>query len=343
MKKRKILGIDYGDFTIGLAIFDLETDFIYPYKTIFRAKANVLRKSIREIVDIVNAENVTDIVIGLPLNADGSEGDRVDKVKSFARMLSNGLINFGLANIVGSKANIVGANADIVESKANIVGANACGALCTGELYEPNILIAFQDERLTTVEAKSILQERGIPKTEWKKNIDQIAAEIILQDYRQVKSYIRKVIYTIETIDISSFNNFADEIIIPNDYVISRHLEEIQIANLLKKEIGGVIELLKESNVDGEKMADYLWNNILWELKNISTKSSIDWQVRKAIKQIWKNPGGIILNLKNCAVNEDDIIDIVCDRIGRVAKKINGISIILVRDLKIIKYIKIKK
>ena len=329
MKKRKILGIDYGDFTIGLAIFDLETDFIYPYKTIFRAKANVLRKSIREIVDIVNAENVTDIVIGLPLNADGSEGDRVDKVKSFARMLSNGLINFGLANIVGSKA--------------NIVGANACGALCTGELYEPNILIAFQDERLTTVEAKSILQERGIPKTEWKKNIDQIAAEIILQDYRQVKSYIRKVIYTIETIDISSFNNIVDEIIIPNDYAINRHLEEIQIANLLKKEIGGVIELLKESNVDGEKMADYLWNNILWELKNISTKSSIDWQVRKAIKQIWKNPGGIILNLKNCAVNEDDIIDIVCDRIGRVAKKINGISIILVRDLKIIKYIKIKK
>lgn len=161
MKKRKILGIDYGDFTIGLAIFDLETDFIYPYKTIFRTKANVLRKSIREIAEIVKTENITDIVIGLPLNADGSEGDRVEKVKSFARMLSNGLTN---------------------------VGANACGAICMGELYEPVIPIVFQDERLTTVEAKSILQERGIPKTEWKKNIDQIAAEIILQDYRQVNN-----------------------------------------------------------------------------------------------------------------------------------------------------------
>lgn len=148
MKKRKILGIDYGDFTIGLAIFDLETDFIYPYKTIFRAKANVLRKSIREIAEIVKTENITDIVIGLPLNADGSEGDRVEKVKSFARMLSNGLTNAGL--------------------------------------YEPVIPIVFQDERLTTVEAKSILQERGIPKSEWKKNIDQIAAEIILTDYKHV-------------------------------------------------------------------------------------------------------------------------------------------------------------
>ena len=143
MKKRKIIGVDYGDFSIGLAIFDVETDFIYPYKTIFRAKANVLRKSIREIVEIVNAENITDIVIGLPLNADGTEGDRVEKVKHFAKMLSNALIN-------------------------------------------SSISIFFQDERLTTVEAKSILQERGIKKTEWKKNIDQIAAEIILTDYKQV-------------------------------------------------------------------------------------------------------------------------------------------------------------
>lgn len=149
VKKRKILGIDYGDFTIGLAIFDLETDFIYPHKTIFRTKANVLRKSIREIAEIMKTENITDIVIGLPLNADGSEGDRVDKVKHFSNMLINGLTNAGF--------------------------------------HEPNIPIMFQDERLTTVEAKSILQERGIPKTEWKKNIDQIAAEIILQDYRQVK------------------------------------------------------------------------------------------------------------------------------------------------------------
>ena len=198
MKKRKILGVDYGDFTIGLAIFDLETDFIYPYKTIFRAKANVLRKSIREIIDIVKTENITDIVIGLPLNADGTEGDRVEKVKNFAHMLSNGLINVGidtefvgddiLSSRVGANTDLVGANTDIVGANTDLVGANACGALCTGEFHEPNISITFQDERLTTVESKSILQERGIKKSEWKKNIDQIAAEIILQDYRQVNN-----------------------------------------------------------------------------------------------------------------------------------------------------------
>lgn len=140
------MGIDYGDFTIGLAIFDLETDFIYPFKTVYRKKSNILRKSIREIVKIIETENVTAIVIGLPLNADGSEGDRVEKVKNFAKMLSNGLMNSNKSQIP----------------------------------------INFQDERLTTVEAKSILKDKGIKQTEWKKNIDQIAAEIILQDYKQV-------------------------------------------------------------------------------------------------------------------------------------------------------------
>ncbi len=104
-------------------------------------------------------------------------------------MLSNGLINVGIdTEFVGDDilSSRVGANADIVGANTDIVGANACGAHCTGEFHESNISITFQDERLTTVEAKSILQERGIPKTEWKKNIDQIAAEIILQDYRQV-------------------------------------------------------------------------------------------------------------------------------------------------------------
>ena len=163
MNKRKILGIDYGDFSIGLAIFDLEVDFIYPVKTIFRDKANVLRKSIREIVDIIKQKEVTDIVIGLPLNEDGTEGERVEKVKNFAKMLKNGL------------------NAICVEDEGKTEIVNKVQEFKNNNCFK----ISFQDERLTTVEAKTILAERGIKKEDWKKNIDQIAAEIILQDYRQ--------------------------------------------------------------------------------------------------------------------------------------------------------------
>ena len=170
MKKKKILGIDYGDFSIGLAIFDLETDFIFPYKTIFRDKANVLRKSIREIINIMKVENITDIVIGLPLNADGTEGDRVEKVKNFAHMLENAIANAAKIN------NDVEMN-KIIEASQTVEASYA----------SPNIY--FQDERLTTVEAKTILAGRGIKKTDWKKTIDQIAAELILQDYKHSNKF----------------------------------------------------------------------------------------------------------------------------------------------------------
>ena len=210
MKKKKIIGIDYGDFTIGLAIFDLETDFIFPYKTICRSKANVLRKSIREIVNIIHIENITDIVIGLPLNADGTEGDRVEKVKNFARMLKNGLINSSFIDSntthtpVGANMNGIGGKhrePAIVGAKHRepvTVGAKLCEPAVVGaKHYEPASVgakqldelneyhIYFQDEHLTTVEAKTILSEQGIKKSEWKKTIDQIAAEIILKDFKQ--------------------------------------------------------------------------------------------------------------------------------------------------------------
>lgn len=145
------MGVDYGDFSIGLAIFDVDTDFIYPYKTISRAKDNVLRKSLREIIDIIKLENITDIVIGLPLNLDGSAGERVDKVRYFAGML---------------------------ETKVNAMVDEKTGA--------ETIAIHFQDERLSTKEARSLLRKHGIKKEDEKMYIDQVAAEIILQDYRSV-------------------------------------------------------------------------------------------------------------------------------------------------------------
>lgn len=143
--KTKILGIDYGDYYIGLAIFDLSVDFIYPYKTLTREKENVLRKTCRDIRDIVVNENIGKIVLGLPLNYDGSSGDRVEKVKNFSHMLENKL-----------------------KEQENT----------------KDIEIVMQDERLTTKEATEILTERGVKKENQKEVIDQLAAEIILKDYK---------------------------------------------------------------------------------------------------------------------------------------------------------------
>lgn len=139
-KVTKILGIDYGSLTIGLAIYDVETDFIYPLKTIKRTRENILRESLREIADIIDKEKISKIVIGFPLSMDDSTNDRTELTKSFADKL-----------------------------KLRI---------------SPDIEMVFQDERLTTIEAKEILDMHNRKLKDQKKDIDQIAAMIILEEYK---------------------------------------------------------------------------------------------------------------------------------------------------------------
>ncbi len=80
----RILGIDYGDRNIGLAISDklyVTAHAIGRYKTKNR-KADALY-----FKDLVKQHQVSKIVIGLPLQMDGSEGTRVEKTREFARWL----------------------------------------------------------------------------------------------------------------------------------------------------------------------------------------------------------------------------------------------------------------
>lgn len=88
---KKILSIDYGDKSIGMALYDIETDFFVPYKTIYRIKKNILRQSLREIVDIVLENNVIKIVLGLPLNEDDTENDRSKETYIFKELLEKRL------------------------------------------------------------------------------------------------------------------------------------------------------------------------------------------------------------------------------------------------------------
>ena len=80
----RILGIDYGDARIGLALSD-------PTATIAGRlgvqKSLSMRKDIDAIADIVASRLVEKIVLGLPLNMDGTEGDRACKTRAFGRNL----------------------------------------------------------------------------------------------------------------------------------------------------------------------------------------------------------------------------------------------------------------
>jgi putative Holliday junction resolvase len=80
-KNTRLLGMDVGAKTIGLAMSDHEFKVATPLKTINRTK---FMKDMEEIATIVRDYEVGGFVIGLPLNMDGSEGPRCQSVRDFA-------------------------------------------------------------------------------------------------------------------------------------------------------------------------------------------------------------------------------------------------------------------
>ncbi|QHI67976.1 Holliday junction resolvase RuvX [Tichowtungia aerotolerans] len=80
----RILGIDHGDVRIGIAMSD-ETAFLAsPLTTVLNGKA-----AADEIAALVQEHNVETIVIGLPLNMDGSAGPATEKVRRFSKKLAS--------------------------------------------------------------------------------------------------------------------------------------------------------------------------------------------------------------------------------------------------------------
>jgi putative Holliday junction resolvase len=79
---RTLAGLDLGDKTIGIAISDLRLSFAHPRPVIVRKKFTIDAEA---LLRLLNAENVGAIVIGLPMNMDGSEGPRVQATRAFVR------------------------------------------------------------------------------------------------------------------------------------------------------------------------------------------------------------------------------------------------------------------
>ena len=80
----RLLGFDVGEKTIGLALSDVMLTVATPLETIRRTKfkANAAR-----LAELIDANAVGGLVLGLPVNMDGTEGPRCQSVRQFARNL----------------------------------------------------------------------------------------------------------------------------------------------------------------------------------------------------------------------------------------------------------------
>ena len=79
---RALAGLDLGDKTIGVAVSDRGLSFAHPRPVIVRKKFTLDAEA---LLALLAKENVGAVVIGLPINMDGSEGPRAQTSRAFVR------------------------------------------------------------------------------------------------------------------------------------------------------------------------------------------------------------------------------------------------------------------
>ena len=80
-----LIGLDLGSKTIGVAASDPDRRVAAPIETISRQRFNL---DARRILDLAAERRVAGLVLGLPINMDGSEGPRAQATRAFARNLA---------------------------------------------------------------------------------------------------------------------------------------------------------------------------------------------------------------------------------------------------------------
>ncbi len=86
-----VLGIDYGDKYMGLALSDPTGLIASPMTTIYREDPANLKATVRKIRQICEENEVHTIILGYPLNMDDSVGERALKSEAFKRRLERDL------------------------------------------------------------------------------------------------------------------------------------------------------------------------------------------------------------------------------------------------------------
>ena len=134
------LGLDVGDKTIGVAVSDELDITAQGVTTIDRVG---IRKDAGKVMDYVRGYDCDTVVMGLPINLDGSDSVQTEKVREFRTMLENKMRSSGMADVK----------------------------------------VEWQDERFTTVIAERVLMEANMKRKSRKEVVDKQAAIIILQSY----------------------------------------------------------------------------------------------------------------------------------------------------------------
>ena len=131
----RILALDVGEKTIGVAVTDEAQSMAFPTATLWRQEGK--KRDMAALRELVANHQAAAIIVGYPLRMDGTAGIQTEKIEAFIAVLRNHV----------------------------------------------RIPIIRQDERLSTREAERVLMQGGRRREERKKDVDSLAATLILQSY----------------------------------------------------------------------------------------------------------------------------------------------------------------
>lgn len=87
----RILGLDYGSKTTGIALSDPEGIIASPLETVFREEEIALKQTVRRIRQLTEEYGIHTVVLGYPKNMNNTLGERVEKTLAFKKRLERDL------------------------------------------------------------------------------------------------------------------------------------------------------------------------------------------------------------------------------------------------------------
>ncbi len=129
------MGLDLGTHTVGVAVSDTRRRVATPLETIRRKKFTL---DAQRLLDVARGRDVAGLVVGLPVNMDGSEGPRAQSTRAFARNLQ-GLTDLPLT-FWDERLSTVAAERALLEAdasrarRAEVIDAVAAGFILQGFL-----------------------------------------------------------------------------------------------------------------------------------------------------------------------------------------------------------------
>ena len=134
-KKSRILGVDPGKIRVGLAISDEDQLVSTPLKTIVKKNNS---NFIVEIKEIITENNIKGIIVGNPINMDGSIGRSAQSAKDFAQYLSKNIsvpVSMWDERLSSQAAFNLSSNLDInVSKKVSKLDENAASFILQGAI-----------------------------------------------------------------------------------------------------------------------------------------------------------------------------------------------------------------